>query len=505
MKAFYYLVIFFAFISCNTVKQYNKSYNEPISKKKIIADIDYTYNKLTKLHPHLYDYIDETAFKFKFDSLKASINQPITKSEFYFKLSPIIASIRQGHTVLRAPNIKLNNKQVAIYNKYGVSPLKNFDLEVFDNKLFIVKNNSNDSTIKVGSEIISVNNIRPQEIDLKYKNTYASDGYNQTLFKKGFVNYFEYYIYREIGLVDSISLTYLFNDTLYNKILKHDIAKTALETKKSNTSKRVNSYSESKRKSNQLTFNDSDSSIAILRVTNFSFEQYKLHFSKIDSIQSDYLILDLRNNPGGSLNYSAKLFSYLIDSTYSYINREEFSSRTSYLSRIQFKTLPVGGKISFIVFSPFVILSNTILFIKIKKEGDRYFYSPPSKASVEPNLKYNFKGKTYVIIDGGTFSAASVLSSNLKQKKLAYFVGEETGGAQNECVAGFIPTFILPNSKLKLNFGLVNIESHGKSDIKGRGIFPDTEILPTIEDRIKGVDPELNWILNDIKNNQNQE
>jgi hypothetical protein len=40
---------------------------------------------------------------------------------------------------------------------------------------------------------------------------------------------------------------------------------------------------------------------------------------------------------------------------------------------------------------------------------------------------------------------------------------------------------------------------HHKTEIKGRGIFPDKEIIPTLEDRLKGNDPELSWILKDIK------
>jgi hypothetical protein len=38
-----------------------------------------------------------------------------------------------------------------------------------------------------------------------------------------------------------------------------------------------------------------------------------------------------------------------------------------------------------------------------------------------------------------------------------------------------------------------------KTTLEGRGIFPDMEIIPTIEDQIKENDPEMNWILNDIK------
>jgi len=32
----------------------------------------------------------------------------------------------------------------------------------------------------------------------------------------------------------------------------------------------------------------------------------------------------------------------------------------------------------------------------------------------------------------------------------------------------------------------------------GRGIFPDVEITPTLNDRLSGNDPELQWVLKDI-------
>jgi C-terminal processing protease CtpA/Prc len=44
-----------------------------------------------------------------------------------------------------------------------------------------------------------------------------------------------------------------------------------------------------------------------------------------------------------------------------------------------------------------------------------------------------FKGKIYVMINGGSFSASSLISSNLKLKRVT-FVGEETGGAFNGTV-----------------------------------------------------------------------
>jgi hypothetical protein len=55
-----------------------------------------------------------------------------------------------------------------------------------------------------------------------------------------------------------------------------------------------------------------------------------------------------------------------------------------------------------------------------------------------------------------------------------------------------MPVVELPHSELKIR--LMMMAPHHKTEIKGRGIFPDKEIIPTLEDRLKGNDPELSWI-----------
>ena len=143
--------------------------------------------------------------------------------------------------------------------------------------------------------------------------------------------------------------------------------------------------------------------------------------------------------------------------------------------------------------------------MSVKKIDSRYFYSPLiSEFKVIPKKKNIYRNKIYVIIDGASFSASCILSSNLKGYKLATFVGEETGGEYNGTCAGYIPEFILPYSKLKVNFGLMYVKSSCSTETYGRGIMPDVEIIPTLEDRINQRDPELEWILNDIKNQNNK-
>ena len=108
-----------------------------------------------------------------------------------------------------------------------------------------------------------------------------------------------------------------------------------------------------------------------------------------------------------------------------------------------------------------------------------------------------------MLINGASFSASSILSTNLHANKRAIFVGEETGGAYNGTVAGLFKFIELPNSKVVMNIGLAQIETPYEMDPDGYGIKPDVEILPTIEDRIHKIDPELDWVLEDIEVKKN--
>jgi hypothetical protein len=45
----------------------------------------------------------------------------------------------------------------------------------------------------------------------------------------------------------------------------------------------------------------------------------------------------------------------------------------------------------------------------------------------------------------------------------------------------------------------MNVVPHYKTTVLGHGIYPDHEITPTLQDKIEGKDPEVQWIINDLK------
>ncbi len=522
MKRFFLLIaLAFLLIQCSGIKSNNKHVTTLQSADKLKKDVDFAHKKLQRLHPNLYWYISKKDLDYKFDSLKTTITKPMTSYEFYKKISPVIASVRQGHMNV-VPVVKMFTKEEnKIIASKGVGPFSQFEFDLYNDKMYVTKNKSYDKSIKPGTEVVAINNVEPSVLLRDYNTLFASDGFNRTFKRSKLARSFPSYYSNENGVQDSIVYGFKFNDTLKIVSIKRGIVDsvknapkqtpkklTALEKKTEkeklkaeDRKKRVYGYNEvSKNYNRSLAFKESDSSVAVMKIRGFSigdpYSFYRESFKKIKENKSSTLIIDLRNNPGGSLNEIANLYSYLSDTTYIFTDKSEVTTKTS-LFHADYFTGGIGAKLVKGLMSP---LYAGYTYFKVHKNNGKYYYgtSDNKPRKISPDA---FIGKIYVLINGGSFSASCILSSNLKGSNRAYFVGEETGGAYNGTVAGRMPLVKLPNSKLRIRIGLMFIAPHHKSDIEGRGIFPDKEIIPTLDDVINGRDPEMDWVLEDIKAN----
>ena len=497
--------------SCSSIQKQNAHLNEMIAVEKLQSDVDFTHKKLQKLQPKLYWYITENQLYRKFDSLKKTITKPLTSFEFYKKISPVVCAVRQGHLYILPKTKQLTKKEAKVLTKKGVGPFSQFEFEIFNDKMFIVKNKSYNKNIKVGSEVISINKHKISDLLNQYKNYFTSDGFNTTFKKNRLARSFSNFYTNENGVLDSLDYQFKLNDSIQNLVIRRQIVdSSSLKNKKIIVSKAEKKL---KNKNNKLFgydaatklymrnlhFSEKDSSIAIIKINGFkngNYEKcYDEFFKKIKKFNSRTLIIDLRNNGGGRLNEIANLYSYLADTTFVFVDKSEITSKTSLFQADYFKgsslmTFPIK-----LIIAPFYY---SYVLLKSRKYPDgKYYYSNNTKPKkIDKNA---FKGKVYVLINGGSFSASSIISSNLKGSKRAVFVGEETGGAFNGTVAGRMPLVELPNSKLKIRIGLMACIPFYKTNTEGRGIFPDQTIIPTLQDRIDNIDPEMNWVFDDLK------
>ncbi len=221
---------------------------------------------------------------------------------------------------------------------------------------------------------------------------------------------------------------------------------------------------------------DKENNVAIITIKGFSsqyLEKFKVflekHFSYIHEKNIKNLIIDIRDNGGGSTNLSGELIGCLTDKPF-----KLFSKILIKLSKqIEGKILP-----------------------KVKKEDEGKVLEFKSSDKI-PNKSYQvFRGKTYLLINRNTFSTALDLAVVLKYYSLAVLVGEET----KDTPSGYGEVVIVetPNTKMQLQVSAKYFEALGdKKD--GRGVVPDYEVYQKPQDTAKGVDTVLQFTLNLIK------
>lgn len=488
--------------SCTSVKEYNKKIEEPIPIVKLKQDVDFANKKLQKFHPNLYWYITKNQLDYKFDSLKQTIKQPLKPSEFYLKLAPIIADVREGHLRLVPLEKKLTKKETKkLKNQKGL--LSRFNYVIQDNHLYIKDNAENVGNLKIGTELLKINDVPVTEILNKYRPLVTSDGYNTTYKKYSLARRFNTYFTLEYGILDSAKIEAKLKDSIQNLVLKRE-TKTKTEKKKEKQDqkltqeKKTKGYNPITKSFNRnLQFLAKDSSVAYIKIKSFSGTYskkfYKETFATLKKAKTKYLIIDIRDNLGGSLAEINNLYTYFAKEKFKFIKDIEVSSRTSilstdYLSNFPTLTKPLGV-ISYPLYMMFSVIST--------KKKDGKFYIKDLFPSKKPKSNA-YKGETYVLINGSSFSASSVISAKLKADHLATLVGEETGGANDGTVAGIYTTQKLPNSKMKLPIGLFLIQPNIEFSNTMKGVTPNVEIIPTLEEILQKKDVQLNWILNDI-------
>ncbi|MBC5837743.1 S41 family peptidase [Flavobacterium muglaense] len=519
-KATLFVLTTILILGCSAAKirKNNTQLEQLIAINDLKADVDYMHKNILQLHPDLYRYIDKAAFDYKFDSIKNTIHSPMNNVAFYKKISPLVASIRQGHSFIYAPAKQLDKKESKAMTKKGTGPFSQFDFASFNDKLYVIKNKSYNPAMKVGSEVVAVNGIKPIDVINEHNHYYSSDGYNTTFKTNTYSRRFSNYFTDDYGYKDSLKYDYKINDSIKTvTILRRnkDTAKTSVQklvSKKIVVDKAQQKALKRRRKiagfdkannryNRNLRFVEKDSSVAILKINSFSLGKYKKFyketFTAINRHHTKTLIIDLRDNGGGDLSEIVNLYSYLSHDDFIFLDESEVVSKASLFRGAYFNEGSILKKSIKALFSPLVY--GYLLFSVHKKDDGKNYIVNNSK--IRKIDEKTFKGKLYVLINGGSFSASSIISSNLKGSKRATFVGEETGGAYNGTVAGFMPIVKLPNSKLKMRIGTLLIAPHYKTDIEGHGIYPDVAIKPTLQDVISGNDPELNWILKDLQNN----
>jgi hypothetical protein len=481
------LIVLFFFFPINSVTAQTEQL--VLSKEEALEDFQWLRFRLEYVHPRLYKYEDKKTVDARFGSLRSKISQPISGLDFLSLVSIMNASVHCGH-LYTIPQDQLAREVIS----KSVLP---FHVKILDEQIYIFNNCSNLS-IPDGSQILSINGRNTRYILNGISQGIAADGYIQTR-KYGLMERYFYYLFHGFDLyyhlhIDRIS-TFKIEYLPYRSDKRKTITVNGLAIGEREKLLKQKHHIDEQAwfKSPSPTFElHEGKNYATLKVPRSFYDKkvdpdfdslLRSAFRLIKEKNIQHLILDLRNNEGGSEYQQMELMPYLYDQPFKLY-------QNIYLSHLDFRPLkPVIAERD----TAQLVFNNDDRYMRKINENlwiNNYEYS--DNLQLRPPKDEVFKGKLYVLMNGICFSSAADLISDINKTRKAVFIGEETGGTFEGPTGGDNIVIQLPHSKIMVRIS-PNIQigyMYSKYPV-GRGVLPDYPVKYSIGDIIAGKDLEM--------------
>lgn len=462
-------LIFISAQSCVSRKLTDQSFK--ISADEARSDISLLKKILEANHPSLTWYTTQDSLDAAFTGALGRIQDSVTEKDLKNSIAAIIQDIHCGHTSVRFS--KAYNKFLSL-NTQPQFPLM---IKTWNDTMVIIGNRyATDSVLTRGTIITSINGKKNRELlDSMFKYV-STDGYSNNFksqlisfnFPSYYRNIFEVTPSFRIGYLDSTGAEKFSNIAAYT--FKRDSAnkrEMIRVQRREPPNRRDIRTMELLAKRNM--FVDSNK-IAYMRLNTFSNARlrsfFKDSFKQLKQEKVKDLIIDLRENGGGSIGTSAVLSRYITDKSFRLADTVSAKSRK----------LKYGEYIR-----PSLIYRISMLFTSRKHSDKRYHFGYLERHVFNPKKKYHYKGDVYLLQGGYTFSASTMFVNAVKDQANVFVAGEESGGGSYGNSAVHLPTITLPNSRIRITLPLFRVVFSEKLPKTGRGIFPEISIPPSID------------------------
>ncbi|MGG9970842.1 S41 family peptidase [Ferruginibacter sp. SUN002] len=483
MRFFILLLFTTSLFSCATNQRiYNP--NKKYSPSALKEDYTLLRNVLEKKHPSLYWYTPKDSMNFYFDSLYSTIKDSMTELQFGWKvLAPLTNKIHCGHT-----SFGMSKGWNKFYKEVRIPSFPLY-MKIWSDTMVVVANlNRKDSIIKRGTLITSINGERNQQLLQKIFTYLPTDGYADNVNYVRLSSNFPYYHRNIFGLYQNYRVGYI-DSTGKEKLKFVSMFIPEIDTTKKNKKDPEQKISKKQLKRDKvLSYRsmsiDTAANTATIILNTFTKNEgkhlrtfFRRSFKKIRKEKIKNIILDIRGNGGGDIGMYILLTKYL--------RKEPFKvADTSYAIAKSLK--PYGS-----VFKQRFSNTMGLFFLTKKKRDGNYHFGYWERHFFKPKTRNHFDGDLYVLTNGPTFSASTLLCNALKGQDNVKLVGEETGGSAYGNSGIFIPDIVLKNTKLRVRVPLFRLVQFNHGVKNGRGIMPDIYIPPSVEAVVKGIDRKM--------------
>ena len=393
------------------------AFGQKLSPAQQISDFDDLCSKLESVHPDLYLYQSKKEYENNKMKIKASMTDSIKISDFYFKIAPFIANIKDGHSMMLPP---ITSDFVSYVKKDGKTmPLRIKAVEnVFVVDYPIVMN----SGFNEGDTIFSINGVDSKDILKKAYDLWGSEKDNGI--KEAAVNtYLSLLFWHMYRWDDSYVFMVKHGNTIEKKHLEGVPQSMAMKVRRERLSK-------NKPESFSCKFS-SDYTQATLIIRNVYNEKALKEFcdsvfKEINYRKIPEIIIDMRNNTGGSSQCVERLISYFPPPEYVLYSKSQIKVSTYSKTYNKERHPEIYSQICNIPDGELFVVKEYLI------EDNRN----------EANL---YRGKIIVLVNNKTYSGASSFAHVMNKLGIASVEGET--GCPTVYFGNFLP-FTLPNSKI---------------------------------------------------------
>jgi len=469
------------------------------SETQIKEDVAILKETLEFIHPNLYTYRDSVLLEQDFKVLEREMLREPTLSNAYKAVSKFAANIKCSHTFTNPWNQGPDVKMVTFHQPDKIP----FTFNRIGKRLFIEKNASENSQLKKGLEILSINGIATDTIMTHLVNYITSDGNNyekrlQRLTLRGDSKFEMFDIFFSLEYPNEGSFLLELKDHTTNETQKISVQAMSKTKRTRILKQRYSDFGSSFEEG--WKFNIIDTKSAQLKIMSFAIFSSDFNWKKflddafktLKSENIENLIIDIRGNEGGDTQVVEYILERIIDKNITVkLPRQTTVYRTipehlkKHISTWDKRPYDWGNKVK--------QLPNGRYQLKDIYAETSQSYKPK---------KGGFKGKVYLLTDAENSSATHIMATYVKQYQLATIVGQETGGNQKGLTGGYMFFHRLPNTRVELDIPVFSIKILKETaTTRDGGIMPDVVVEKNVNDLVSGVDTELNKVLEIIKNN----
>lgn len=453
------------------------------------ADVALLRRGIETIHPGLYRYVSKRDIDAAFARLEAAASRQITEFALHAEIALMLATIRCDHTKAEMSDAMTS------YRRTNPTHLP-FRFRLIEGRMIVISNNGQLSSPPVGSEILTVNGMTVPSLMLKLGKTVAYDGdTDQAIavklgddsdlmgddFNEYYPSFFGFPSEWQIG---------------WKQIGGAAIAQSTLKPITFDSWVKLDAPDGDYRNEfyKSVTWRMSGK-VARLKIDTFVNYRNPVQptaflggfFKSMKSAGIEHLILDLRNNGGGSEDVSIALGRYL------------FNKPFLWSKPVRYKTVRVGDLSQYIEtwgdreerFNPPLSL--------FEKTRDGWFERIPVRTTPEDSDDQStvvqqlasddrFTGKLTVLSGPQNGSGGTRTIAQLKEKAGATIIGEDSSGSAEGPTSGSIFLLKLPKSGLKVRIPEAWNRTNIVSWVPNKGVPVDHLVVPTLADFQAGRD-----------------